>query len=59
MLPITVTPATGVGLIFSKLGFFSIERDCSPGLGRTRTIRHVRTEHSKIRNKTDLLVDMI
>ena len=55
MLLIMGTPATGVGLIHSKKGFFSNQRDCLPGLDRSRTMHHIRTKHSEIKCETDFI----
>ena len=57
MLLITVTPATGVGLIFSRKGFFSIGRNYLPGLVRSGTMYHVRVKHGRYRMRLILLLD--
>ena len=59
MLLIMGTPATGVGLILSKEGFFSNQRDCLPGLDRSRTMHHIRTKHSEIKYETSLLSEKV
>ena len=55
MFLVMEAPATGVGLIFSQKGFFSNEGDCLPGLDRSRTMRHIRTVHSEIKDETNFI----
>ena len=46
-------------MILSKKGFFSNQRDCLPGLDRSRTMHHIRTEHSEIKYETSLLSEKV
>ena len=46
-------------MILSKEGFFSNQRDCLPGLDRSRTMHHIRTEHSEIKYETSLLSEKV